>query len=212
MTSLFSYPHSAPSSPPPYPCTSLSAMHQIIPTQGPRNSAFSISSKTFSNNFGPSSIIRILFMIPVYTICCTLSINFYRQNVYLGAVYEFYESLVLACFFLLLCNFLVADLDGLRRVFAVLEPQPWIWPIRIWQLLFRFGSKRGLPTQGLKWFHVSLRRTADEHFADRKSRSSGLECFSSALSSSSQLWPNVSPRRSTSTARMSRSGIMLRST
>lgn len=95
-------------------------------------------------------------MVPVYTICCTLSMNFYRQNVYLGAVYEFYESLVLACFFLLLCNLLVENLDGLRRVFAVLEPLPWIWPIRIWQLLFRFGSKRGLPTQGLKWFHVSF--------------------------------------------------------
>jgi hypothetical protein len=45
-------------------------------------------------------------MVPVYTIACTVSIEFYKQHVYLASIYEFYESLVIAAFFLLLCQLL----------------------------------------------------------------------------------------------------------
>ncbi|KAG9189205.1 hypothetical protein G6011_06073 [Alternaria panax] len=57
-------------------------------------------------------IIRTVLMVPIYTIWCTLRIPFYASSVYIGAVYEFYESLVIASFFLLLCQYLHADLQS----------------------------------------------------------------------------------------------------
>ncbi|KAF6808174.1 duf300 domain-containing protein [Colletotrichum sojae] len=69
-------------------------------------------------------------MVPVYTIACTLSIQYYRQHVYIASIYEFYESLVIAAFFLLLCQYLQHDATSLSQAFAIVEPKPWIYPIR----------------------------------------------------------------------------------
>ncbi|KAF5527444.1 Transmembrane protein 184-like protein [Colletotrichum aenigma] len=87
-------------------------------------------------------IIRILLMVPIYTIACILSIEFYKQHVYLASIYEFYESLVIAAFFLLLCQLLHPDPTTLRRAFSLVEPKPWIHPIcflvTIWFCVFQF--------------------------------------------------------------------------
>ncbi|KAH6619963.1 organic solute transporter Ostalpha-domain-containing protein [Boeremia exigua] len=98
-------------------------------------------------------IIRILFMVPIYSICCTLSVAFYKQNVYLGAIYEFYESLVIASFFLLLCRYLDPDLDKVRNKFAILTPQPWLQPVRFTRK-FVFRKKNESTTDGSLWFSV----------------------------------------------------------
>ncbi|KAH0421536.1 hypothetical protein CcaCcLH18_13360 [Colletotrichum camelliae] len=96
-------------------------------------------------------IIRILLMVPIYTIACTLSIEFYKQHVYLASIYEFYESLVIAAFFLLLCQLLHPDPTTLRRAFSLVEPKPWIHPIRF--LVVRIGRRKDRSVDGLKWFN-----------------------------------------------------------
>lgn len=99
--------------------------------------------------------IRILFMVPVYTIACVLSIPFYKEHVYIAAVYEFYESLVIASFFLLLCRYLHWDLHTLRRGFSLVEPKPWLHPVRFLRHVV-WRKKTGRTYDGLKWFSVSL--------------------------------------------------------
>lgn len=93
-------------------------------------------------------------MVPVFGICCTLSVEFYSQHVYISAVYEFYEALVIAAFFLLLCQYLHLDMASLRQVFTLVEPMKWIRPLRIWHKCFGRG-KGGKTVDGLKWFNVS---------------------------------------------------------
>ncbi|KAI8316971.1 Transmembrane protein 184-like protein [Colletotrichum sp. SAR11_240] len=97
-------------------------------------------------------IIRILLMVPIYTIACTLSIEFYKQHVYLASIYEFYESLVIAAFFLLLCQLLHPDPTTLRRAFSLVEPKPWIHPIRF--LVVHIGRRKDRSVDGLKWFNT----------------------------------------------------------
>ncbi|KAI5919672.1 organic solute transporter Ostalpha-domain-containing protein [Camillea tinctor] len=98
-------------------------------------------------------ILRILLMVPVYTVACTLSIQFYQQEVYIASVYEFYESLVVASFFLLLCNYMHPDLEKLRQTFALIKPKPWIRPLR--HIVVHIGrNKSGETADGLKVFNI----------------------------------------------------------
>ncbi|KAK2758112.1 DUF300 domain-containing protein [Colletotrichum kahawae] len=97
-------------------------------------------------------IIRILLMVPIYSIACTFSIEFYKQHVYLASIYEFYESLVIAAFFLLLCQLIHPDPTTLRRAFSLVEPKPWIHPIRF--LVVHIGRRKDRSVDGLKWFNT----------------------------------------------------------
>ncbi|KAH6639858.1 organic solute transporter Ostalpha-domain-containing protein [Boeremia exigua] len=98
-------------------------------------------------------IIRILLMVPVYTTACVFSIVYYKQHVYLAAIYEFYEALVIASFFLLLCGYLNPERDALRSVFAALTPQPWLHPVRF--LRKWVWRKRTANTEdGAKWLSI----------------------------------------------------------
>ncbi|PSN67366.1 DUF300-domain-containing protein, partial [Corynespora cassiicola Philippines] len=98
-------------------------------------------------------IIRILFMVPIYSIACLLSIPFYKAHVYIASIYEFYESLVIASFFLLLCRYLHLDLPSLRRAFSLLIPKPWIYPIRFFRM-YIFRRKTAHTVDGLRWFSI----------------------------------------------------------
>ncbi|RAR09011.1 cytochrome P450 monooxygenase-like protein [Stemphylium lycopersici] len=95
--------------------------------------------------------IRIVLMVPVYSICCTLSIPFYKESIYLGAIYEFYESIVIASFFLLLCRYIHTDLQSVRQLFALVEPQPWVFPVRIFRK-YVLRRKTDNTPDGAKWF------------------------------------------------------------
>ncbi|CAN9237650.1 unnamed protein product [Alternaria alternata] len=98
-------------------------------------------------------IIRIVLMVPIYTICCTLSIPFYESSVYLGAIYEFYESLVIASFFLLLCRYLHTDLHSVRQLFSIVEPQPWVLPVRMFRKYVLRRKTTNTPN-GSKYFSI----------------------------------------------------------
>ena len=99
-------------------------------------------------------VVRILFMVPVYTIACLISIPLYKQHIYFAAVYEFYESLVIASFFLLLCLCLDEDLDQLKGALKLFTPKPWILPIRFFRIHV-WRRKTANTGDGLRWFHVS---------------------------------------------------------
>lgn len=101
-----------------------------------------------------SRVIRILFMVPVYSIACVFSIIFYRDHIYFAAIYEFYESLVIAAFFLLLCQLLHVNTATLQADLAQLQPKPWIPPIRL--VAYCFGNKTGRAVNGQRWFNVCL--------------------------------------------------------
>lgn len=74
----------------------------------------------------PCSILRILFMVPVFSVTAFLSIKFYELHVYLETAHQFYEAIVLAAFFLLLCHFLAPDLNTFKDTFTHVKPKPWI--------------------------------------------------------------------------------------
>lgn len=104
-------------------------------------------------------------MVPIYTIACVLSIPFYKQHVYIAAVYEFYESLVIASFFLLLCRYLHLDIHSLRRVFSIVEPKPWLHPVRFLRKVV-WRKKTDHTMDGLKWFSVSLHTSFSQSYGN----------------------------------------------
>lgn len=93
-------------------------------------------------------------MVPIYSIACTLSIPFYKQHVYIASIYEFYESIAVASFFLLLCQLLHPDLYALRQAFHLVEPKPWLHPVRFF-IVHVGRDKKGQTVDGLRWFNVS---------------------------------------------------------
>jgi hypothetical protein len=93
-------------------------------------------------------------MVPVYSISCTCSIRWYTEHVYIAAGYEFYESLVIAAFYILMCQNIRSEWDEVRKVFNLLTPRKWIMPLRLFHMCFR-RSRKGQPSDGLKWFNVT---------------------------------------------------------
>lgn len=65
-------------------------------------------------------------MVPVFSVTAFFSIKFYELHVYLETAHQFYEALVLAAFFMLLCNFLAPDLKTFKETFTDVKPRPWI--------------------------------------------------------------------------------------
>ncbi|KAH7215430.1 organic solute transporter Ostalpha-domain-containing protein [Fusarium oxysporum] len=109
-------------------------------------------AQNFTKPSQQREVIRILFMVPVYSIACVCSIIFYRQHIYIAATYEFYESLVIAAFFLLLCQILHVRLAILQTDLAELQPKPWIPPIRL--VAYCFGNRTGKALNGQIWFNT----------------------------------------------------------
>ncbi|PTD06168.1 Transmembrane protein 184C [Fusarium culmorum] len=109
-------------------------------------------AQNFTKPSQQSQVIRILFMVPVYSIACVCSIIFYRQHIYIAATYEFYESLVIAAFFLLLCQFVHVNLATFQTGLVELQPKPWIPPIRL--VAYCFGNRTGKASNGQRWFNA----------------------------------------------------------
>ncbi|EKG21747.1 hypothetical protein MPH_00918 [Macrophomina phaseolina MS6] len=91
--------------------------------------SFYLSLRHATNYTRPNEqkhILRILFMVPVFSVTAFLSIKFYELHVYLETAHQFYEAIVLAAFFLLLCHFLAPDLNTFKDTFTHVKPKPWI--------------------------------------------------------------------------------------
>lgn len=101
------------------------------------------------------SIIRILFMVPVYSTVAWLSFYYYRHAVYFEVMGNCYEAFTISAFFTLLCHYIAPDLHSQKEYFRGIKPKKWLWPVN---LLERFwGGETGpwrTPRSGLTWFNV----------------------------------------------------------
>lgn len=95
-------------------------------------------------------------MVPVYGLTSCLAIKYYEHHVYLEAVHQLYEALVLASFFVLLCRYMAPTTQELEERFKEIEPRPWIPPVK-WLNMCTGGKGRGpfrTPRSGVTYIHV----------------------------------------------------------
>ncbi|EOD48236.1 putative duf300 domain protein [Neofusicoccum parvum UCRNP2] len=96
-------------------------------------------------------------MVPVYGLTSCLAIKYYSNHVYLEAVHQLYEALVLGSFFVLLCRYMAPSTRELEDQFREITPRPWIPPLK-W-LAMCTGGRKGkgpfrLPSNGATYVHV----------------------------------------------------------
>lgn len=103
------------------------------------------------------SIIRVLFMVPIYSTVSFLSYYFYLHAVYFEVLRDCYEAFAIASFFALLCHYIAPDLHEQKNYFRALRPRPWILPISWFRACC--GGERGMwrtPRSGLTWFNARV--------------------------------------------------------
>ena len=122
------------------------------------------------------SIIRILFMVPIYSTVSFLSYLFYQHTIYYNTLRDCYEAFVIASFFSLLCAYVAPNLHDQKEYFRTIQPKGWIWPLQ-WG---KFKVVKRIPRSGLTWFNVGL--TFSDHAMANCPRSSG-SVYSSTASS-----------------------------
>ncbi|KAG8525801.1 uncharacterized protein KY384_000561 [Bacidia gigantensis] len=101
------------------------------------------------------SIIRILFMVPVYAFVSFMSYLFYRHAVYYEVIRDCYEAFAIASFFSLLCHYIAPDLHSQKDYFRGATPRNWVLPISWLQRCT--GGQHGffkIPRSGLTWFNI----------------------------------------------------------
>ncbi|KAH8692142.1 organic solute transporter Ostalpha-domain-containing protein [Talaromyces proteolyticus] len=100
-------------------------------------------------------ILRILFMIPIYSLTSFLCVAFYKKTVIFQLIGNCYEPFTIASFFALLCNYIVPDLHDQKEYFRHIKPVNWVWPVTWFQKFT--GGQNGIwrqPRSGLTWFNV----------------------------------------------------------
>lgn len=103
------------------------------------------------------SIIRILWMVPVYSVVAWISILFYHDAVYFEVIGNCYEAFCIAAFFGLMCHYIAPDLHSQKDYFRGIQPKTWLWPLNHFQKWKWCGGERlwRNPRSGLTWFNVS---------------------------------------------------------
>ncbi|KAF7516380.1 hypothetical protein G7054_g14190 [Neopestalotiopsis clavispora] len=100
-------------------------------------------------------IIRILFMVPVYSASAFLCIWYYWHAIYFQILNDCYEAFAISSFFALMCHYIAPDLHDQKAYFRNMHPvKLWVWPVTWFS---SFGGKRGLwrtPKSGLTWFNI----------------------------------------------------------
>ncbi|KAJ5104459.1 hypothetical protein NUU61_001806 [Penicillium alfredii] len=100
-------------------------------------------------------IIRILWMVPVYSLVAWLSILFYHDSVYFEVLGDCYEAFTISAFFSLMCHYIAPDLHSQKDYFRGIQPKPWLWPLNWFRKCC--GGDHGIwrtPRSGLTWFNV----------------------------------------------------------
>ena len=103
------------------------------------------------------SIIRILWMVPIYSLVAWLSIFFYHDSVSLQVIGDCYEAFCISAFFSLMCHYIAPDLHSQKDYFRGIQPKTWLWPLSWFQKWKWCGAHRGAwrnPRSGLTWFNV----------------------------------------------------------
>ncbi|KAJ5689076.1 hypothetical protein N7462_003468 [Penicillium macrosclerotiorum] len=102
-------------------------------------------------------IIRILWMVPIYSLVAWLSILFYNDSVYFEVIGNCYEAFCIAAFFSLMCHYIAPDVHSQKDYFRGIQPKAWLWPLSWFQKWKCCGAQRGAwrnPRSGLTWFNV----------------------------------------------------------
>ncbi|KAI9642371.1 hypothetical protein NHQ30_009175 [Ciborinia camelliae] len=100
-------------------------------------------------------IIRILFMVPIYSVASCLSFWQYWHEIYYSVISECYEAFAIASFFALLCHYIAPDLHNQKVYFRSATPKPWVFPVSFMRGCC--GGDRGpwrTPRSGLTWFNI----------------------------------------------------------
>lgn len=102
------------------------------------------------------SIIRILFMVPIYATSSFLSLWYYWHAVYFEVISETYEAFAISSFFALMCHLVAPDLHEQKQFFRQMHPiKPWLIPVNWFAKCC--GGERGcwrVPKSGLTWFNI----------------------------------------------------------
>ncbi|KAE8446497.1 hypothetical protein EG329_011960 [Mollisiaceae sp. DMI_Dod_QoI] len=104
-------------------------------------------------------LIRIIFMIPVYSICTFLSACFYWEAAYFQLVSAAYASVAVTAYFSLLCQYVAPDLHENKNYFRKITPKPWgnHFPVPIAWFRTCCCGEAGpwrTPQNGLTWFNI----------------------------------------------------------
>ena len=151
-TICFIWPHFSPHVLLPH----MAALHPLPKALG--TTAVSQATRLFlcAPDLTATSIIRVLFMVPIYSVVSFLSYYFYRRAVYFEVIRDCYEAFAIASFFSLLCAYIAPDLHNQKDYFRKLQPRGWVLPISYFKKCCggEFGIWR-TPRSGLTWFNVS---------------------------------------------------------
>ncbi len=102
-------------------------------------------------------IIRILLLIPVYSVVSFLSYYNYQHAIYYDILEGCYEAFAISSFFTLLCHYIAPNLHDQKDYFRTLVPINWFWGVFGLQKCTG-GQNNGpfrKPRSGLTWFNVS---------------------------------------------------------
>jgi len=137
---------------------SFGCTHCITPSHGNNSSKLSGHIANTSLIYTPS-IIRILFMVPVYSTATVLSDLYYWQSAYFQPINATYAAIAVASYFSLLCHYMGRHMHEYKIFFRAISPRPWgnFFPMPIGWFRAFCGGEGGIwrtPRSGLTWFNV----------------------------------------------------------
>ncbi|KAF8533726.1 organic solute transporter Ostalpha-domain-containing protein, partial [Trichophaea hybrida] len=107
---------------------------------------------TFTNLNEQRNIIRILLMVPVYSVTTMFSYVWYWHAVYWEFARDCYEAFAIAAFFSLMCHYIAPELREQKEFFAAMDVRPWPWPATSFNKCTH--GKWRKPRSGLTWFNI----------------------------------------------------------
>lgn len=117
-------------------------------------------SKYSTNDISRTSIIRILFMVPVYSITSFLSVLLYQSAIYFQLIAEAYAAFALLTFFQIVCHFTGPTVHEQKDYFRGFKPG--IWKVYLPCVALPLTPKRWresgpfrTPRSGLTWFNIN---------------------------------------------------------
>ena len=125
---------------------------------------YHLGIKVMSMLTAVSSILRVIFMVPVYAVVSFLSYLYYKKTVYFQVLRDCYEAFAIASFFTLLCCYIAPDLHNQKDFFRGIRPRPWLLPLSWFDRWCNCGGIWRTPRSGLTWFNVGFLTSSSSLF------------------------------------------------
>ncbi|KAK0523770.1 hypothetical protein OC842_006031 [Tilletia horrida] len=78
-------------------------------------------------------IVRMLFMVPIYSLVSFASYLFYEEALYYQVIRDCYEAVTITSFFLLLLQYVGDTPEEQHLVFREVKLKKWFWPLGFWK-------------------------------------------------------------------------------